>query len=209
MVAGVDLSGETQASPSRQQVFAHRLPRVDWIRSPTGGGFNGLVLQISVDGQGTVTSAEVTEGPSEFREEAPKLARSWKYKPFEQNRTPQAVVFTDFVSILPPERPADLSVAFPAVHDWAGVRITLKRTPCYGDCPGYELQILGNGDVFFQGSFRRSWNITKICRLRNWSAWLLFSGLPTITACNGNTFCVLPTCPLASRRFRSTVRVCR
>ncbi|MGA8025667.1 MAG: DUF6438 domain-containing protein [Bryobacteraceae bacterium] len=128
----------------------HRLPRVGWIRTPNGGGFRGIVLQIAVDQDGTVTSAQVTEGPDEFREAALTLA-----KPFERNGKPAAVVFTDYISLLPPERPARMDVPFPTVHDWASLRITLKRTRCYGSCPAYQLQIDGKGNVLFQASFPR------------------------------------------------------
>ena len=34
------------------------------------------------------------------------------------------------------------------------MRITLKRTRWYGGCPAYELQLSGNGDVLFEGSFQ-------------------------------------------------------
>lgn len=145
-------AGRAQVKPTRKDVLAHRLPRVDWIRTPTGSGFRGLFLRIGIDRQGHVTSAEVTEGPSEFRHAASKLAMTWRYKPFEQGGTPHAAMFTDFISILPLEKPARPGVTFPAIHDWASLKITLKRTSCFGDCPAYQVQILGSGDVHFQAS---------------------------------------------------------
>lgn len=153
VLVGIHVKGKHGTEPSRRQVFDHRLPRVDWIRTPGGGEFRGLVLRIAVDEHGAVTSAEVTEGPKEFREAALTLAKTWKYKPFQQAGKPQAAIFTDYISLLPPERPARMNVPFPAVHDWTTMRITLKRTRCYGGCPAYELQISGNGDVLFEGSF--------------------------------------------------------
>src|SRR5260370_14139554 len=95
VLVGGHLRGEDRTQPSYQQVFNHRLSRVDWIRTPRGGGFRGFVLQIAVDEHGTVTSARVMEGPDEFREAALALAKTWKYKPFERNRKPQAVIFTE------------------------------------------------------------------------------------------------------------------
>jgi hypothetical protein len=149
----VYLRGETRTQPSDQQVFTHRLPRVDWIRTTRGGEFRGLVLQIAVDEHGTVTSAQVKEGPDEFREAALSLAKSWKYRPFERDGKPQAVILTDHLLLLPPERPARMNVPFPTVHDWASVTISLRRTRCRGYCPSYELWIGGNGDVLFEGTF--------------------------------------------------------
>lgn len=153
VLLSVHMKGEDQTKPSDQEVSDHRLPRVDWIRTPGGGEFRGLVLQISVDEQGTVTSAQVTEGPDEFRKAALTLAKTWKYKPFERKGKPEAVVFTDHIALLPPERPVRIDVPFPTVHDWATLRITMKRTRCYGSCPAYQLQIDGSGNVLFEASF--------------------------------------------------------
>jgi len=43
------------------------------------------------------------------------------------------------------------NVPFPTVHDWASVKIALKRTVCLGACPAYDVEIDGNGDVLFTG----------------------------------------------------------
>ena len=110
VLVGIYLRGEDRTQPSDQKVFNHRLPRVDWIRTPSGGGFRGLVLQIGVDKNGAVASAQVKEGPDEFREAALRLAKAWKYKPFERNGKPQAATFTDHILLLPPERPARMNV---------------------------------------------------------------------------------------------------
>lgn len=149
VLVGIHVKGEHGTDPSRQQVFDHRLARVDLDQNSGGWRIRGFVLQIAVDKYGAVTSAEVTEGPSEFREAALTLAKTWKYKPFQQAGKLQAVMFTDYISLLPPERLARMNAPFPAVHDWTSVRITLKRTRCYGECAAYELQITGNGDVLF------------------------------------------------------------
>lgn len=143
------LAGEDQTQPSDQQVFEHRLPRVDWIRTASDGGFHGLILQVAVDEHGTVTSAQLKEGPYEFREAALTLAKTWKYKPFGPNGKPQAVIITDHISILPPELPARMNVPFPPVVDWAKLTIMMRRGQCYGTCSAYEVWISGNGDVYF------------------------------------------------------------
>jgi len=47
-------------------------------------------------------------------------------------------------------RPAQ-HVAFPAIKDWHSLRITLRRTMCYGTCPAYSVTIDGDGNVAFEG----------------------------------------------------------
>lgn len=45
----------------------------------------------------------------------------------------------------------DVHVAFPEIHDWNSLRITLSRSPCYGRCPTYEIEIHGDGTVVYDG----------------------------------------------------------
>src|SRR6266404_8387909 len=45
----------------------------------------------------------------------------------------------------------NVHVAFPEIHDWNSLRITLKRGPCYGRCPTYEVEIQGDGTVLYDG----------------------------------------------------------
>ena len=45
----------------------------------------------------------------------------------------------------------DAHVAFPEIHDWNSLRITLSRSPCYGRCPTYEIEIHGDGTVVYDG----------------------------------------------------------
>lgn len=41
---------------------------------------------------------------------------------------------------------------FPAVRRWQDVEIGLRRTPCLGSCPAYDVTISGTGRVRFSGS---------------------------------------------------------
>ena len=43
-------------------------------------------------------------------------------------------------------------VAFPAIHDWSTLKITLQRTMCFGRCPAYTVEIAGDGTVNWHGS---------------------------------------------------------
>jgi hypothetical protein len=45
----------------------------------------------------------------------------------------------------------NVHVAFPEIHDWNSLRITLSRSPCYGKCPTYEVEIHGDGTVLYDG----------------------------------------------------------
>jgi len=44
-----------------------------------------------------------------------------------------------------------LKAPFPPISDWSSLRITLERTPCYGTCPGYSVEIAGDGTVTYMG----------------------------------------------------------
>jgi hypothetical protein len=41
--------------------------------------------------------------------------------------------------------------AFPEIHDWNTLRITLLRSGCYGRCPAYKSEIHGDGTVLYDG----------------------------------------------------------
>jgi hypothetical protein len=48
-------------------------------------------------------------------------------------------------------QPSNVHVAFPEIHDWNSLRITLSRSGCYGRCPTYEIEIRGDGTVLYDG----------------------------------------------------------
>src|ERR1700676_1845154 len=43
------------------------------------------------------------------------------------------------------------NAAFPEIHDWNSLRITLSRSGCYGVCPTYSIEIYGDGGVLYDG----------------------------------------------------------
>ena len=45
----------------------------------------------------------------------------------------------------------NLNAAFPEIHDWNTLRITLSRSGCYGRCPAYKIEIQGDGTVLYDG----------------------------------------------------------
>jgi uncharacterized protein DUF6438 len=44
------------------------------------------------------------------------------------------------------------NAAFPEIHDWSTLRITLSRSGCYGRCPVYKIEIHGDGTVLYDGT---------------------------------------------------------
>jgi hypothetical protein len=147
--------GQTPIEIPQREVAAHRISHVHWIRAP-GGLFEGLQLHIEVDENGAVTSVKVIEGRGEFREAAVALAKTWRYRPFVRHGWTVPATLSERISVFPPERPVTGNVPFPSVRDWDSLKITLQRTTCYGNCPAYEVQIDGNGDVVFDGKRRRN-----------------------------------------------------
>src|ERR1039457_6214991 len=140
-----------QALELRVEAPGVRISRVDFIRTPGAAPPQALELRVEVDKNGAVTSVRVAYGPEESHEAAVALAKTWRYKPFERDGQTVPATFTDFVSILPPERAVTGRVPFPVAHDWATVKITLNRTPGFGPGAPYEVQIDGNGDVLLKG----------------------------------------------------------
>jgi hypothetical protein len=47
-------------------------------------------------------------------------------------------------------RPA-AKIAFPVIADWSTLQIRLVRTPCFGRCPAYSVEIRGDGTVVYEG----------------------------------------------------------
>lgn len=55
--------------------------------------------------------------------------------------------------------------AFPEIHDWNSLRISLNRWGCLGECPVYQIEIHGDGTVIYDGKFnvaRKGRHSTKI-----------------------------------------------
>ncbi len=67
-----------------------------------------------------------------------------------------ALLGADAVAAAPPAlaphraRPVH-RVRFPAIHDWSTLKISLRRTMCFGACPSYLVEIAGDGTVSWHG----------------------------------------------------------
>src|SRR5262245_36358795 len=131
--------------------------------SASSAFFESIAVTTVVDIAGTVVSAQAerkTESePTPFRvkltpamfDQAEALVRALHFKPFERAGRPVAATFTMHVSLLPAERKVKQQVPFPKVKDWKSVKITLERTGCFGTCPSYSIQVLGDGTVLYDG----------------------------------------------------------
>jgi hypothetical protein len=62
----------------------------------------------------------------------------------------------------------EVNAAFPEIHDWSTLRITLSRSACYGKCPAYTIEIHGDGTVLYEGEAdvaHKGTHTTKISHL--------------------------------------------
>jgi len=51
----------------------------------------------------------------------------------------------------PEERRPPEHIEFPQNKEWNSLRMSLRRTGCFGTCPSYTLTVLGNGSVIYHG----------------------------------------------------------
>jgi len=140
-------------------VLAHRLSEAEPLRVANARSrdlFGGIQIEVVVNEQGNVISAKIANEKDDNIHEnlypaALAQAKSWKYKPFEKDGKPVAATFTEYVRILPPEDLPKVHAPFPEIKDLKSLRITLKRTTCFGSCPAYTVEISGDGSVVYQG----------------------------------------------------------
>ena len=100
---------------------------------------------------GKVESAKAINGPKEFYAEAEQIEMERAFKPFEKNGVTVRAIVNDYVWVLPPVEWAAMKVPFLDIKDWNSLRIKLKRTVCFGECPAYSVEIHGDGSVTFDG----------------------------------------------------------
>jgi uncharacterized protein DUF6438 len=127
--------------------------------------FASVQVTLIVDTRGQVRSAEpvARQWPAPPHLEAARalqsslvpraveIARALKYRPFVQNGIAVEVQYDEYVRILPLEKLPTTHVAFPRVDDLKSVEFWLKRDPCFGSCPVYDVHITGEGVVSYRG----------------------------------------------------------
>jgi ankyrin repeat protein len=137
-----------------QEVWSHQTGRHGIIRHESKQAeqlYRAVTLRLVVSPEGEVKSVTPVEGPREDFAAAMAEARRWKYLPFEKDDAPATVVITDYVRILPPEKLPKIHRDFPHTGSGNGVVMTLERTGCFGTCPGYSVEIHGDGTVKYTG----------------------------------------------------------
>jgi hypothetical protein len=110
-----------------------------------------VVLEVIVSVGGNVESAHAIDGPKKFSSEADAIERDRQFKPFEQGGIAVRALIKDWVQIVPPEEWAKTQVPFPELKDLSTLRMSLRRTFCFGTCPAYSVEVRGNGDVIYRG----------------------------------------------------------
>ncbi|GEM_PF-723599 len=129
------------------------------IRVAAQSDLSGVDIAVTVDVDGRVIAAEPADkilsriiaalaGSAAPVDAALAAARQWRFRSQRfEGRAVQAVG-TIRIGVLPPEILPDRKVLFP---DGAAAQtaITLQRGGCFGDCPGYQVTIHGDGRVQF------------------------------------------------------------
>jgi ankyrin repeat protein len=146
-------------TPSHDEVYAHVVELIAPVRRPGANPFDvpGVPLILTIDVRGEVIGVEVgsfddgRERPSaEVIAEAMANARGARFEPFIRDGVPAPAQVKVYVGVQPPERRPERRVPFPA-FDGQDVVIGLKRTACFGTCPSYTVEILGDGRVTYTG----------------------------------------------------------
>jgi ankyrin repeat protein len=110
-----------------------------------------VILEVIVSVGGNVESTHAIDGPKKFFSEAEAIERDRQFKPFEQDGIAVRALIKDWVQIVPPEEWAKTQVPFPDLKDLSTLRMSLRRTSCFGTCPAYSVEVRGNGDVIYRG----------------------------------------------------------
>jgi hypothetical protein len=166
-----EVEARCQAPPVKlttNEAHKNLIEPVPVIRAPGADPspmFASVQVTLIVDTSGRVRSAEavVREAPVPRAWEAAKalqsrlvpraveIAKALTYRPFVQNGIAVEVQFDEYVRILPLEKLPTTHVPFPQVDDLKSVEFWLKRDPCFGSCPVYDVHITGEGVMSYRG----------------------------------------------------------
>ncbi len=143
-----------------QEAMQHRPSKLLFLRvapqQRTHGAFSSINVAVIVDASGAVVSADALNQVAKpeyglaLCADAESLVGKLHYAPFVRDGHPVAAKFNEYVSLLPPELTPGTHVPFPEIIDRSSVRITLRRTSCFGACPAYRVEVHSDGTVLFQ-----------------------------------------------------------
>ena len=128
--------------------------RTPWIEAPRisrQSWTDHWRVQITVDAQGSVTAAQVLAGPAMQRDDVLREMRALRFTPFLRDGHPREITFELYLRPYPQDYSGPADRTFPERFDRSDVRIRLERTPCFGQCPQYMLEVTGDGEVTYRG----------------------------------------------------------
>jgi ankyrin repeat protein len=115
-------------------------------------GMQGIPVRVTVDVDGNVISAIADKSVSaDLQSRSEAAAKNLHFRPFERGGHAVVASFEHRVIVLPPELLPKTHIPFPTIRDWNSLRMTLKRTTCFGTCPSYRVEIHGDGTVLYEG----------------------------------------------------------
>jgi len=161
MPADCNVSGGKR--PGYQEIEAMRSgpPPVLLIDDETLNDWEDLQLELAIDETGRMTCLAFALGQDRLKSQALALARQWRFKPYLVNGKPFAASFDQRIDVRwRNPRPAQ-RVPFPAVRDWATLRIRLETSPGYMGCIATNIEIAGDGTLIFEGEYRRAGSFTE------------------------------------------------
>ncbi len=108
-------------------------------------------VDVVVDATGRVVRAQSRTGPPTGRAAAVKAAQATRFQPFlrEGKAVPARFALSLPATTEDYAGPADRSFPLDAPPD--DIRISLRRTACYGTCPVYRVEVRGDGQVTYEG----------------------------------------------------------
>lgn len=163
--------GQGPVSPKEEEVAAHLIGTVPVIRMDFKGfpelpTIGAVPVELLVNEHGNVVSAKLEHDDDDDAEDLTKSQRALlRAIVTEAERTGLALHFRPFVDHGHPvharfeiqiplrdlnEKPVKHS-PFPQIQNWNSIKIVLLRTACYGTCPGYRVEIHGDGAVLYDG----------------------------------------------------------
>lgn len=145
----------------KDYLMARKVSGMDSIAPPSRVDYFGDVeIEVTIQPDGSVSEARYPaddyRGLSKNSSAAVQAVRGWKFKPIEYRGVPvvaQGTVSIDYLAEPLKGRNAEFD---PATFDYTNFKATLQRTACYGNCPDYQVSILGTGQVQFDPDPRQA-----------------------------------------------------
>src|SRR3569833_3749029 len=146
-------------APKDDETKGHRrfvLPKISYTfgTPPPFRDSWGFELTVRVDELGRAVcyaNHDRYENPLQLNEERRATLAglsSWSYSPFVRNGVSVAAVVTEYIY---EEKRPRRHVA-PPTPPLEKVHIGLERSGCYGTCPGYRVELFGDGTAIYEGT---------------------------------------------------------